>query len=135
VSRENVEVVRRVYEAAARQDSAGVLELYDPGVVLDATAIGLVGSAKKKYRGHEGLRALFAEWHDAWGEIEYSYEELIDAGDRVVAVVTRHARGRSSGVEVERPFTLVWTVRDGRVVSVVWFLDREEALKAAGVSG
>jgi ketosteroid isomerase-like protein len=135
VSREDVEVVRRVYEAAARHDSAAVLELYDPDVVLDATAIGLVGSAKKMYRGHEGLRALFAEWHDAWGEIEYSYEELIDAGDRVVSVVTRHARGRSSGVEVERPFTLVWTVRDGKVVSVVWFLDRDEALKAAGVSG
>ena len=135
MSREDVEVVRRVYEAAARRDSAAVLELYDPEVELDARALGLVGSANDLYRGHQGLRALFAEWHDAWGKVEYSYEELIDAGDQVVSVVTRHARGRTSGIEVERPFALLWTVRGGKVVRVVWFLDRDQALKAAGASG
>jgi ketosteroid isomerase-like protein len=133
VSREDVEVVRRVYDAASRHDSAAVLELYDADVVLDATAIGVVGSARGLFRGHDGLRRLFGDWHEAWGEIEYSYEELIDAGEHVVSVVTRHARGRSSGVDVERPFALLWTVRDDQVTRVVWFLDREEALKAAGV--
>jgi ketosteroid isomerase-like protein len=35
MSQENVEVVRRVYDAVARRDSAAVLDLYDPEVVLD----------------------------------------------------------------------------------------------------
>jgi hypothetical protein len=47
--------------------------------------------------------------------------------------VTRHARGRASGVEVERPFALPWTLREGKVVQVVWCLTREEALEAAGL--
>jgi ketosteroid isomerase-like protein len=52
----------------------------------------------------------------------------------VIAVVTRRARGRASGVEVERPFALVWTLRGGKVARVVWFLSRAEALEALGLS-
>src|SRR5918992_184524 len=45
MSRENVEIVRRVYEAAARRDSATVLALYDPEVELDNSRLGLAGFA------------------------------------------------------------------------------------------
>ena len=87
------------------------------------------------YRGHEGLRRLFGEFREVWGEIEFDYEELIDAGEHVVAIVTRHARGQASGVDLETPLALRWTVSEGKVIRVVWFLTREEALEAAGLSG
>jgi ketosteroid isomerase-like protein len=136
MTEENVEVVRRVYEAAARRDSAAVLALYDSEVELDGSRLGVVGLAGEGggiYRGHEGLRRFFREWHEAWEQIEYDYDELIDAGsDQVISVVTRHGRGRSSGAEVELPVALVWTVREGRVTRVVWFRSRDEALEAAG---
>jgi ketosteroid isomerase-like protein len=45
--------------------------------------------------------------------------------------VTRHARGRASGVDVAQRFALVWTIREGKVIRVVWFLDESEALKSA----
>ena len=114
MSEENLEIVREVYEAAARRDTATIFTLYDPEVELDASALGVDGRGGDIFRGHEGLRSLFGEWHESWGEIEYDYEELIDAGDRVISVVTRHARGRASGVEVEQPFALLWTIREGR---------------------
>jgi ketosteroid isomerase-like protein len=132
MSEENVKIVRQVYDAAARRDAETVLALYDSDVELDATRIGL-NLAFDVYHGHDGLRRLFAEWHEVWGEIEYDYDELIDAGEHVISVVTRHARGRASGADVERPFTLVWTLREGKVVRVVWFLARDEALEAAGL--
>lgn len=133
MSRENVEVVRRVYEAARRRDAATVLALYHPEVELDPSRLGvagLPGLGGGLYHGHEGLRNFFREWHEAWDSIEYDYEELIDAGEHVIAVVTRHARGRASGVEVESPFALVWTIREGKVIRVVWFLTRGDALEA-----
>jgi len=130
---ENREIVRQVYEAAARRDAETVLALYDPEVELDASVLSLEGQRGGIFHGHDGLRSLFREWHEAWGQIEYSYEELVDAGEQVISVVTRHARGRASGVEVERPFALLWTLRHGRVIRVVWYLDRTEALEAAGV--
>jgi ketosteroid isomerase-like protein len=136
MSEENVEIVRRIYEAAVRRDAATVLARYDAEGVLVASRIGVANhpSGEDAYHGHDGLRDLFREWHEAWGKIEYDYEELIEAGDQVIAVVNRHARGRASGVEVERPFALLWTLRDGKVVRVVWYLTREDALEAAGLS-
>jgi ketosteroid isomerase-like protein len=132
VSRENVEVVRQVYEAAARRDSAGVLALYDADVMLDDTRLELPDDRSGVYHGHEGLRQFFRGWHEAWDHVEYDYDELIDAGgENVVAVVTRRARGRSSGAEVEMRVALVWAVRAGKVVRVVWFPTRDEALRAA----
>jgi ketosteroid isomerase-like protein len=132
MSQENVQIVRRVYDAAGQRDADAIFALYDPEVELDVSRLGLADL--NVYHGHDGLRSLFRELSETWGEIEYSYEELIDAGEQVVALVTRHARGRASGVDVERPFTLVWTVREGKVVRVVWFLDRDQALQAAGLS-
>ena len=136
MSRENVEVVRQVYEAAARRDAETVLALYNSNVELDNSRLpigGLMGGGI--YRGHAGLRAFFREWHDSWDDIDYDYEELIDAGsEHVISVVTRRGRGRTSGAEVEVPLALVWTVRDGKVVRVVWYPSRADALEALGLS-
>ncbi len=68
MSEENVEIVRRVYEAAASRDAETVLALYDPDVELDASRLGIAGLAGgvgAVYRGHKGLRDLFGGWHGA----------------------------------------------------------------------
>jgi ketosteroid isomerase-like protein len=134
MSEENVEIVRRVYEAAARRDPATVLALYDTEVELDPSRLQAVGLFDRVYHGHDGLRSFFREWHEAWEGIEYDYDELIDAGERVISVVTRHGRGRASGAEVDWPLALVWTIRKDKVIRVVWFPSRAEALEAAGLS-
>jgi ketosteroid isomerase-like protein len=130
MSQENVEIVRRVYDAAARRDSAAVLALYDPEVELDPSRLFAGVMGRGVYRGHAGVRSFFREWHDAWEHVEYDFDELIDAGEQVISVVTRHSRGRASGVEVAAHAALVWTLREDKVVRVVWFLSVEEALKA-----
>jgi ketosteroid isomerase-like protein len=60
MSQENVEVVRRVYEASAKRDSEAVLALYDPDVVIDVThgAVGEV-AGRTVHHGHDGLRTFF----------------------------------------------------------------------------
>ena len=135
MSRENVEIVRRVHAAASRRDAAAVYALYDPDVVLDASRVQIAGFTKRDvYRGHGGLRRFFREWHEAWENVEYDFEELIDAGEHVVSVVRRRARGRASGAEVEWPVALLWTLRAGRVSRLAWFPTREDALAAVGMS-
>jgi ketosteroid isomerase-like protein len=51
----------------------------------------------------------------------------------VISVVTRHGRGRASGAEVDWPLALVWTIRKGKVIRVVRFPTRADALEAAGL--
>ena len=137
MSEENVELVRRIYEAAARRDSAAVLAYYDPDVEWDSSGSPLsrLIGGRGTYHGHEGVRDWFREWHEAWESVEEDYKELIDAGDQVISIATARARGRASGVDVEMSdYAALWTVRDGKVVRVVWFPTREQALEAAGLS-
>jgi ketosteroid isomerase-like protein len=134
MSRENVEVVRRVYDAAGRRETATLLALYDPDVELDPSrAFEGEGLASGLYRGHDGLRRFFREWDEAWENLEYDLDEVIDVGEQVVSVVTRRGRGKTSGAEVEFQVALLWTLRARRVVRVVWFPTREEALEAVGL--
>jgi ketosteroid isomerase-like protein len=136
MSEENVEVVRRVFDAAARGDSAGVLAFYDPEVEWDMSRGGLGGVVDRGvYHGHDGLRRYFRLRSEAWETITDDCGELIDAGERVISVVTVRARGRASGVEVESQNLVgIWTIRQGKIVRVVWFPSRDEALEAAGLS-
>jgi ketosteroid isomerase-like protein len=134
MSQENVEIVRRIYDAVARGDRASVLAAYDPDVEMDFTGSPLLRLlVKDVYRGHEGLRNHFTErYEEAWGTIEDLCEQLIDAGDEhVVSVITTRGRGRVSGAPVELQHAGLWTIRDGKVVRVAWFGSRDEALEAA----
>ncbi len=133
MSQENVEIVQRLYLAAGRRDADAVLDLYDPEVELATTRIFL-GETGGIYHGHDGLRRFFRDWHDAWTDTPYDFDELIDAGDQVISIVTQTGRGRASGVEVDLPMALVWTLRNGKILRVVWFRTRSEALVAAGLS-
>ena len=134
MSQESVEVVRAVYEAVGRRDSAAVLALYDAEVEFDTArvpSVGLVGG--DVYRGHDGLRRWFREWNEAWEAYGDEVEELIDAGTHVISVVKRRGRGRVSGVDVEWQYVGVWTIRDGKIVRVAWCSSRGEALEVAGL--
>ena len=70
---------------------------------------------------------------DAWEDFRLEPVEFIDAGDRVVVDVLSRARGRTSGVEVERKTTQVWTFRQDKVVRFETFTERARALEAAGL--
>jgi ketosteroid isomerase-like protein len=59
--------------------------------------------------------------------------ELIDAGDRVLALTTFHACGRDSGVELQVPEQHVWSFRGDKIVRLEWFHDEAAARRTAGL--
>jgi len=135
MSRENVEIVRAVYDAAASRDAATVLSLYDPEVVWDMSRhpYGEMWEGRVAY-GHDGLRAWFRDWYDAFESFEHHCEELHDAGEYVLSVGTDRGRGRGSGAEVVwKDISGVWAIREGKVVRVDWFSTRKDALEAVGL--
>lgn len=76
-------------------------------------------------------------WRDAlsvFGEVDFEVEELIDAGNQVLAVIREREVGRASGVPVETTHLAVWTLADGKVTEMQVFDDRRQALEAAGLS-
>ena len=139
MSEENVEVLRRMYEAEARGDYAAALALYDPAIEWDnsRSPVGdFAGTVGEVFRGREAVQQALRDWYEAWKIVESEVEELIDAGgESVVSVFTYKAKGRTSGVEVEFSHMAgTWTIREGKVARVAWFPTREAALEAAGLS-
>jgi ketosteroid isomerase-like protein len=131
MSGENVEVVRGFYDAFARGDLESALAAFDPEVVAHDHDIPDSG----EYRGLEGLLRWRADWESSWESWRWEPQELVQAGDRVVAVLRVHARGRGSGVDVERLDGAVWTLRAGRCVRLDYYGSDTEALEAVGLRG
>ena len=137
MSRENVEIVRRVYEAVARRDTRAILALYDAQVELSfspGTLADHIVGGPAVWRGHEGLRTFDRELRESFENFETPYEELIDVGEHVVSVSKYRGRGRKSGMEIDGPPQfLVWSFRGGKVTEVSWYATRKEALEAVGL--
>jgi uncharacterized protein len=130
VSQGNVEIVRRIYEAFRRGDSDQPIHLLDPEVELHGTVGGL--SEGSVARGPQRVREVFEQWDAEWEESRLEPQGFLDGGDRVVVLQHEFRRGRGSGVEVETDTAVVFEVRDGRVTSIQGYMDRDEAIKAAG---
>ncbi|MEK6252721.1 MAG: nuclear transport factor 2 family protein [Actinomycetota bacterium] len=131
MSQENVETVRKMYEALNRDDVDGFLQLCAPGFeVRDLPE--LPGSSVAV--GHEAVRAWWDQLFDPFEDLRFDAEEFIDAGDRVVVLNHATARGRGSGAKVEMHFASVWTLNDGKAVRFISYSDHAEALEAAGLS-
>jgi len=127
MSQENVEIVRELWEAYSRGDIDRVIALSDPYVVLVTLEEGPL-------YGPDAVRANYARWMEAWREEpETTVEEVIGNGDHVVVIACFRGRGRGSGVRVAERLYEVYTLRNGRVLRVDEFSDRDQALEAAGL--
>ena len=83
--------------------------------------------------GLPNLSRGLMEWMQSWEQITYFAERFIDAGDQVVVVGDWQGRGKASGVVSNWRHGAVWTLRDGKVISLVTYSDPAEALKAVGL--
>ena len=128
---ENVELVRRSFEAMRAWDVDALLRLYAPDVEFLPLTGTLVESGG--YRGHEGVRAYFAEARELWDVLEPEGHEYRDLGDRVLVVGRCRVRGRASGAESHPACAWVIGVRAGTIVSHRTCASYDEALRAAGV--
>jgi ketosteroid isomerase-like protein len=139
MSQENVEIVRRVYEAWW----AG-LERGDPGAVFDSVAMaddaefiveGGMLDGRSVWRGREEYVEWFRSWAGEFEDWSLRVERFIDAGhDRVVALTHQSGTGRESGAPVEFKVGVVWELKDGRAVRARNYFRYADALEAAGLS-
>jgi hypothetical protein len=117
--------------AARRMTELGyeIPDLIDPGVEIPAEGIaGLRDEAG--FVGWDGWVRFWAAWFEPWEGYEWETTNWEEIGDHVVLDGLNRARGRESGAPVEWWNTQVWTVRGGKIVRVVGYGTREEALAA-----
>ncbi len=132
MSQENVELVRLGYEQF-RATGRFPGEIASPDFVWDMSNFH-GWPERQAYEGIAGAEAFLRDWTAAWEDWELELDALQDAGNRVIGLVRQRGRSRSAGMLVEMSFAQVWTVRDGKETRMEMFSDRDEALRAVGLT-
>jgi ketosteroid isomerase-like protein len=130
VSEENVEIVRRVYEAWQRDGVDVVPELMDPEVEWLNPVYALEPGSR---RGYEEFAAAAAAFRSVYRVDRFSVGEVYDAGDRIVVTGWMLARSAGNQVPVDAERGYVFDLRDGKIIRFAWFSDPAEALREVGV--
>lgn len=134
MSEENVEIVRRVWEAALREppDWETGEKLIDPKHEAITLAARVEGSPEGP--GVQGWRDFRTRMNEA-GEWRLDIDEFRPAPHgRVVLLCRFQLRGHASGAEINADRGIVCEVRDGRLVRTEVFETQKQALEAAGVA-
>ena len=130
MSQENVEIVRAAFGAFSQDDWDALVAFLDPEIAWVTTGQFVGG---QRYRGHAGVRDFLDALTGEFDEFRAEPENFAQAGEVVVADTRVSGLGRRSGAPVELQFTVVVSLRDGKIVHVRNFLERPEALEAAGL--
>jgi ketosteroid isomerase-like protein len=130
MSRENVEIVRRIYETDRDR-------LRDCGPWLHPE-LEIVPSPdfpeQRVLRGFEGWMEWVTRWPALVEDYEVKHERFWESGPVVVASVRESGDAGRSGVPVDDRFAHVWTLQDGLVVRIQVFDSPEQALEAVGLA-
>ena len=130
ISEQNLEIVRSVYEALARDEFP--VEVLDPEIEY----VNPVGAVEEGTRhGIPAFRKAVAELFEEWATWHMQPEQLTAVGNQVAVVVRYRARGRASGVELEGRESALFTLREGKVVRYEWYHEPGDALRAAESRG
>jgi ketosteroid isomerase-like protein len=131
MSNDNVDLIRRAYEAYARGDLTSMLGFVDPDLEWTYLDPGLQDPEPQVCHGRRELNVALER--RAERGLVSELEEVVGNGERVMVVA------RTPGVDAYRVtpaddlnFT-VFTVRDGRIVAIRDCRERAEALALAGI--
>jgi uncharacterized protein len=131
MSREDVDIVRQGYDAYDRGDVVAALETFHPDVEWKQV------EQPREVRGRDAVLSVWEEWSEPFEEnLHANVEDLEDLGEGQVLAVVRHTGvGKQSGIKLDMTTYLLYTVRDERVVRMVEYLERDQALRAATATG
>jgi ketosteroid isomerase-like protein len=128
MSQENVEVVRRFYDALNRGDWDAVFRDTHPDFELTTQRLD-AGT----HRRREAVQGIGEDYIAAFDNMVFEPEGFFENGDQVLVLLTRRARPKGSSTDIVVRNGHLFTVRDGTILSMKSFPDPEEALEAVGL--
>jgi len=129
MSEPNAQIVRTAYGHLNSMDAEALIAMCDLDFKMDMS--GRVFNPET-YEGADGVREFVADVAECWESYRWNVEQTRTADASVVALLHCEARGRD-GMAVDWRVAWLWTFRGARPVSVRFFRDQSDALKAAGL--
>src|SRR5262245_21761100 len=132
MSKENVEIVRRIYESWAEGDFRGGAYDIDQHVVLvvrpEPPEFGV-------FSGPAGCETYMRRVLEQWERLTVKAKQIQAVGDTVLAEVVQHGKGRASAIEGDNRYFMLWTFRGAKIVRIETVRDEGDALAAVGLFG
>ena len=129
MSEENVEIVRRAIAMFLSGDVEGAIREYADPAMEFVSRFGLMDG--RAYSGESELPNYMDDIAETWERYERELEELIEAGDAVVAVLKITAVSKTTGLEVNERVGVAFWLENRRILRMVSFPTVPEALEAA----
>jgi ketosteroid isomerase-like protein len=125
------------FEAANVRDFAAITDGWaeDVTLITHGDLVGLTGvTGCNVVAGKEAVGEWFQDWFRQFArDYRFEIDQVHDLGDRVLVVVTHHARGRTSGAPVTIRSGYLYTAREGKVSRMELWDNSKDALEAAGL--
>ena len=131
MSQENVERVKRAFDALSKGDSEAALEHIAPSFEVNDR---VAPEANPTERGPGALVENLGAVTEAFQTISWEPLEIIDLEDRVLVRVRMTARGKHSDLPIDEEVGHLYAVKDGKAVRLDIYRTWAEALEAAGLS-
>lgn len=123
---ENREKLETLYSEWARGDYSRS-DIFAPDMTMETFGM----AEPLRAESYQEFMARMREWLRAWGRpLTIEADQLIESGDRILAMIRWKGRGKGSGVEMEAAGAHLWTFREGLVVRYEVYRDRDEAQAA-----
>ena len=124
--------IARAYAAANRRDFELILTGLDPETEYRPGPDLMAPDQAAVFRGHAGYLEMWRNWLDAFEDLRFDPEEILDFGDTFLVTAKQRAHGSGSGIAVHKPVFQLFKVRRGLVIWQHDYADRGKALEAAG---
>jgi ketosteroid isomerase-like protein len=123
--------IRQAYAAQSRRDFEAVLAGWDPACEYRPSRDLMPPDLDAAFHGHDGMLELWHYWRDAFEDIRWDPEEILDLGAKLLVTAQQRGHGSGSGVAVSESVFQLFTLRRGLVLRQEDFMERSEALAAA----
>ena len=124
----NLDIIKTLYQAFENGEIETILDILDPNVEWHE-------SEKLPYGGtFIGRDAVFAGVFEKigaqWENFQAHVEEFIDGGDRIITLGFDRGTYKATGKSMEAPTASIWTLKDGKVVKFVQYIDTMKVWEA-----
>ena len=135
MSQENVETIREMFSIVSERGVGAATKAFGD---LLAAEFALEEAHDlpdpEAFTGRDAFIENMAKLEESFEELRMEPLEIVDLGEKVIVVVWMHGRGQGSSVPVEMTFAQLWSLRDGKAVSLRDYATKAEALEAVGLS-
>lgn len=132
MSKQNVDLIRSIYDAFATGDIPAVVATMSPDVEWNE-AENFPYADNNPYRGPEAvLTGVFGRIATDWQDFGAVPEEYLDAGDTIVVLGRYRGRSAATGREMDAQLAHVWRVHDGKAVHFQQYTDTLQVARVMG---